>query len=340
MNAILDALGVVGDTLAAPGDYVRGALAGRMGERMDGRAFLRSQGLAGEEDTWGNLATGTLASIATDPLSYLPVGWLARNAVGSVGSALGKAGKRFLASEAGSVPATNSLSAMRRAREGFPMLHNIDDAGNAAYVAGAKGTNYTTADLARQSKSLARDTAASLARDPDAVNVGGFFPNRLRGPLGYTSGLALPEEMATGVGTRMVPATGRHETVHGLIDQVARGKDGDGLPLLIRGAGLLGRDAQPGTFRSGLSQLVNEAAAQASEVPGQGAQNLGRFLFGMEPPVRDVYAKLFAQESPLVGAIYRNLPQAARVAAAGTGALALGGAGYGAYNYLNQPGER
>lgn len=61
----------VGDALSMPGDYVRGALAGRIGDRVTGRELLREFDLAGPEDNWGNFAAGMVADVATDPLSWL-----------------------------------------------------------------------------------------------------------------------------------------------------------------------------------------------------------------------------------------------------------------------------
>lgn len=73
----------VGDALSAAGDYTRGFLAGRPGERLGGRELLRERGLIGEEDNWGNFFLGTAVDIATDPLSY----------VSGPAAALTKAGK-------------------------------------------------------------------------------------------------------------------------------------------------------------------------------------------------------------------------------------------------------
>lgn len=61
----------VGDALAMPGDYFRGAIAGRPGERLTGRDFLRDAGLAGSEDTWGNFLAGLATEVATDPLAMI-----------------------------------------------------------------------------------------------------------------------------------------------------------------------------------------------------------------------------------------------------------------------------
>ncbi len=92
MTTLLDALGIIPDVLSMPGDYTRGLLAGKPGERMGGRDLLRHYGLAGPEDNWGNFAAGLGVDMATDPLTYLLAG------VGGTGGAnalLGKLGPRF-----------------------------------------------------------------------------------------------------------------------------------------------------------------------------------------------------------------------------------------------------
>lgn len=69
-DSILDALGVAGSALSAPGDYLRGALAGRLGERASGRDLLGSLGLDPGDGFGGQLA-GFGTEVLTDPLTYL-----------------------------------------------------------------------------------------------------------------------------------------------------------------------------------------------------------------------------------------------------------------------------
>jgi hypothetical protein len=86
----------VGDALAAPGDYLRGALAGKTGERVTGRELNRMAGLAGPEDNWLNFAGGMATELVTDPLSMLsgasraltPAGKAAAKLAGPTGSLL------------------------------------------------------------------------------------------------------------------------------------------------------------------------------------------------------------------------------------------------------------
>ncbi|MEB3208662.1 MAG: hypothetical protein VKK63_07080, partial [Synechococcus sp.] len=70
----------VGDILSMPGDYARGLLSGRAGERVTGRELLREYGLAGEEDNWGNFAAGMVTDMVTDPLALVsgPAGSLTK----------------------------------------------------------------------------------------------------------------------------------------------------------------------------------------------------------------------------------------------------------------------
>lgn len=55
--------------------------------RIEGRDLLRSYGLAGKKDTWGNFTTGLVLEMATDPLTYTGLGVAGKGA-----NALSKAG--------------------------------------------------------------------------------------------------------------------------------------------------------------------------------------------------------------------------------------------------------
>jgi hypothetical protein len=79
----------VGDLLSMPGDYARGALAGKPGERVTGRELLREYGVAGPEDNWGNFFLGLAAEVPTDPLNLL---FGPKTALTEAGQALGKLG--------------------------------------------------------------------------------------------------------------------------------------------------------------------------------------------------------------------------------------------------------
>lgn len=96
MGFLSDALGMVGSAVSAPGDYTRGALAGKFGERMGGRELLRHYGLAGEEDNWGNWLAGMATDVATDPLTYAG----AFMGAGGASSLFGKLGPRLGANAA------------------------------------------------------------------------------------------------------------------------------------------------------------------------------------------------------------------------------------------------
>jgi hypothetical protein len=86
----------VGDALAMPGDYARGLLAGRTGERVTGRELNRMAGLAGPEDNWLNFAGGLATELITDPLALLsgpakaltPAGKAAAKLAGTTGNLL------------------------------------------------------------------------------------------------------------------------------------------------------------------------------------------------------------------------------------------------------------
>lgn len=79
-NPILDALerslgetlDTVGSAMFAPGDYYRGLMAGRPGERLTGKQYLDQYGGLEPDDEFGALK-GYLYDIATDPLTALGV---------------------------------------------------------------------------------------------------------------------------------------------------------------------------------------------------------------------------------------------------------------------------
>jgi hypothetical protein len=79
----------IGDALSAPGDYFRGLLTGKAGERVTGREMLRDAGLISQQDNWGNFAAGLATDIVTDPLSMVTG---PTKAVTAAGQALKKAG--------------------------------------------------------------------------------------------------------------------------------------------------------------------------------------------------------------------------------------------------------
>jgi len=82
LKHILNGLSAVGNVLDLPGSSVRDALAWKNpfdqwatplsdANRTSGRDLLRTHGLAGSQNTWGNFAGGLAAEIATDPTNLI-----------------------------------------------------------------------------------------------------------------------------------------------------------------------------------------------------------------------------------------------------------------------------
>lgn len=73
LQAILSGVGAVGETLDAPGAYLRGALSGRLGERASGREMLESWGALGanQEGLDGGDVAGFFADMIFDPLNVV-----------------------------------------------------------------------------------------------------------------------------------------------------------------------------------------------------------------------------------------------------------------------------
>ncbi len=80
----MSGVSALGWLLDTPGAVIRGTLEGGPlkglsallpgAERVSGRDLLRSYGLAGDEDTWGNFGSGLATEIFSDPLTYLTLG--------------------------------------------------------------------------------------------------------------------------------------------------------------------------------------------------------------------------------------------------------------------------
>lgn len=149
----------VADTISAPGDYLRGALAGTPGERVGGRDLLRAYGLASEDDNWGNFIAGLATDVVTDPLSYIAGPAKAYTAAGQAAKAAGLldnaatvATKKAIASgdvAAGNIPgvAKRTLDALRKGDN--RTLSTFDPAvtGRPLYGARTAQRNVTLDDL-------------------------------------------------------------------------------------------------------------------------------------------------------------------------------------------------
>lgn len=98
----------LGWLLDTPGALVRGTVSGLASgdplkglrtvfassdDRVSGRDLLRQFGGAGQQDTWGNFASGIAAEALLDPLTYLnPLSILGKGALGAAGKTLNRAG--------------------------------------------------------------------------------------------------------------------------------------------------------------------------------------------------------------------------------------------------------
>ena len=126
---ILNGLSAAGNVLDLPGSSVRDALAFKNpfdqyltplhdANRTTGRDLLRSYGMAGQHDSWGNFAGGLAAEIATDPTNLIS-GKAILNAM---------RGRRAVATANVPIRAANSRSLLQRAsgympEEIIPHLH-------------------------------------------------------------------------------------------------------------------------------------------------------------------------------------------------------------------------
>lgn len=149
----------VADTLSAPGDYLRGVLAGKPGERVGGRDLLKSYGIVPQEDNWGSFVAGLATDVVTDPLSFISGPAKAYTSAGHAAKAAGLldnaatvATKKAIASgdvAAGNIPgvAKRTLEALRKGDK--RTLSTFDPAvtGRPLYGARTAQRNVTLDDL-------------------------------------------------------------------------------------------------------------------------------------------------------------------------------------------------
>lgn len=110
----------VADTLAVPGDYARGVMAGKPGERLGGRDLLREFGLASQDDNWGNFISGTAVEAFTDPLALL-------SGPAAALTAAGKAAKKLNLLDSAATAATRkAISSGAAAGDALPYVAKMN----------------------------------------------------------------------------------------------------------------------------------------------------------------------------------------------------------------------
>jgi len=296
MGALWDALGAVGSALSAPGDYTRGVLAGRPGERATARDLLSAYNLAEpDDDSWLGAARDIGTSFLTDPLTY---------AGGGIARMAGQGASK--------VPGLLGL------RRNFAIAHGVDDAGQAARVLGGTESQRTLSQM------IGQQLAAGAGAAGGAEGAGAFLAAV---PAGEVMGQSLPGGAGAILGRSV--AAGRHETMHGLIDAAVQSGDTSALGPLAKLAAWGQAGGSKTGLRAGFGNLMHEAAAHAAEGRGLAQQsgNALDFLFGGSPAVRQGYAEGFARTSPIIAAAYRGLgyvPTGMGVGASGMGAYGLG----------------
>jgi len=155
-NAMLGGFSSLGNLLDTPGSMVRDVLAFEnpfdqllspfsSENRTTGRDLLRKSGLAGDEDSWGNLAAGIGLEFALDPLTYLTLGGSA--ALTGGGKAAKAAGMLDKAADVataarvakGAASAAPKLTDLATATSKAAMLDAGGDAAKALEKAGLSG---------------------------------------------------------------------------------------------------------------------------------------------------------------------------------------------------------
>lgn len=228
------------------------------------------------------------------------------------------------AGQAAETAATGGMSGLLNARRGFSMAKDVIPGKLPERLVGGSVADKLQAAGPVADKLKAR--AIEQLKDPSK---------------GMTQAIFEPSSNAGAVLKTAEPLAGRHEVVHGLVNNAYQTGEMAGLPFPIKAAATLQR--MGGGANKGIMPAVgyaaDELAAHALENRGllEQLRGAGRFLF--KPGANhDFYAREFSDISPLVGALYGQLPNAPRYAA-GLGAAGLGGGALGAYAYGSSPDE-
>lgn len=292
-ETIGDALGGLGDLASAPGDYLRGALSGRLGERAGGRDMLASWGLDPGDGLGGRIA-GFGAELATDPLTYLGgaigrgLGGMASRAAEAAGPgyATGKGDLyRMLSEYSANADRTGQALASRRvenilAHPNADRLMSEIPEGSNILGAGAEGIAFGTphGDVARLGRVLGeaggRPAADSVLQATRAAEYGG----------GSTPWLAERVPKAANVGDAAFWNARDPATMMRPLDDLDKALAGSGLKLgdrTLDNVGVLGGRPvviDPGAVEAAVPGAAVERSAltQAAE-PGP----LMRALLGM-----------------------------------------------------------
>lgn len=264
----------VGDLLQMPGDYVRGVIAGRTGERVTGRELNRMAGLAGPEDNWGNWAGGLVTDFITDPLALLsgpakaltPAGKAAAKLAGPVGNLLDTAPTAM----------TRKAISTGMADDALPMVARrtkkaLEDTGRtiSTFDPATVGRPLYGTRTARRAGTL--DDLIKYADDPDAAEeaarnlLGGDLDKLRNQPLAKSFGIGLPFGDPLVVGDALGKGFG--DTYADVLDTVGQGIRWS-YPGRLAAAGF---DAKVGGTIDPEGQITNIANWQNRKVGGAGA---------------------------------------------------------------------
>lgn len=204
-------LSMVGDALSMPGDYLRGVIAGRPGERVTGRELNRAAGLAGPQDNWGNWAGGLVTDFFTDPLALLsgpakaltPAGKAAAKLAGPVGNLLDTAPTAMTRKAISEGWLAKPVSGATTVTPALPMV--AERTKNALEATGRQISTFDPATVGRPlygrrtaQRAGTLDDLIKYADDPDAAEqaarnlLGGDLDKLRNQPLAKSFGVGLP----------------------------------------------------------------------------------------------------------------------------------------------------
>jgi hypothetical protein len=302
IDTLLNGLSYVGDSFDKMGSrQLRGVLGGKPRELasfipfsdrlgitdekdiVSGRDLLHNAGLVDKSTSgFGAGLAGAATEMALDPMSI----------VGGVGVA-----KRLLR------PAASTFKQVRNLREPIALAKHIPSEGR---------------DVMANTKLIGRGAGDDAALKYNAVLGKRTAPAATGGAYHPSLGLA---SVYTDIPS-LVGMTGRHELMHGMIDQAVKTGNRSGLGVLGSTAARFG--GSKNSLASGVHELLGETAARAAEkrgVLGQ-AGEAARFL--VNPESHWNYGDYIQKHSPAVAMGWHAAPGAIAggVGGAATGALA------------------
>lgn len=280
------------DALSMPGDYTRGLLAGRPGERVGGNDLLRNYGVEIDNPILSSIADFGV-NLATDPLTYI---------LPTAAGAATKSVKNFL---------KPGVAKLLPARRNFTVVKNVQK-GTGEIPAGMVGS--IDDGVTYSGRAVPLPDASNPSAFAKRVGVLDQYPKKLAGDMPEAAGVYNVNDKVAAIGSHPgARETLRHEVAHGIRNQPNAPGIFGFLHPGYEGAG---------GFRKGLGMLADEALANYAE--RRKLSDVWNFFANPHQGYGDILRNELG--SPLLASLYMNAPNIG-MGAAGLGTLGALGAG-------------